>query len=221
MYSPVPKLDESNISAPSVVNKMRPPLLEEYKSLFLMLLSLLHGVLFFKVADQLVELDYRVDFVESIAWILLCLVVFFRIFQSQVVAALKYDGQWRLKALDFVAVFVVILVEYLLFSSAIIAWLPLRGELLLLSLLSALGVAGYLVTFLRIRSDLNGPRVRRERRIQAINISFSLLISLVSAGGWILSELAAPIYIYAVVSILAIANTLVSMRDYIDYLKGC
>lgn len=156
----------------------------DFRAIFLLLVSLLHGTLFFILGERLVSVI--VDFsLERLSLIVLFYSLFFRILQTHLLAALKYDGAWRIKPYDFIFIFFTALVEYLVFMHDTIA--PSREWFLrtMLVIFASFGIVGYSLTYLSTRRSIEDARdLRRERIVQTTNIVVVILL-----GGLCLADL--------------------------------
>ena len=147
----------------------------DFKTIFLLLVSLLHGSLFIFLCERTLRA------IETFSWQqlsveLLFYAIFFRMLQTQILAALKYGGVWRVRPFDFILVFVTVLFEYIVFMHDSIqgvgTWF-LRTVLIGFALF---GIAGYIITYASIRKKLSPENLKRERIVQTVNVSVVLLI---------------------------------------------
>lgn len=86
----------------------------DFKTIILLMVSLLHGSLFIILCDQTLTL-IRFPRTVSVAALVMNYAIFLRVFQTHLLAAIKYDSRWKIRPFDFVYVFVTALFEYLLF----------------------------------------------------------------------------------------------------------
>ncbi len=148
----------------------------DFRAIFLLIVSLLHGTLFFILGERLVEL-FKAYSLEHLSLLVLFFSLFFRILQTHLLAALKYDTAWRIKPYDFVFVFFTALVEYLVFMHESIA--PSRDWFLrsVLVIFATFGVVGYSLTYASTRTSIADPDDRRrERIVQGTNITVVALM---------------------------------------------
>jgi hypothetical protein len=148
----------------------------DFRAIFLLIVSLLHGTLFFILGERLIDLlnDYSL---EHLSLQVLFFSLFFRILQTHLLAALKYDSAWQIKPYDFVFIFFTALMEYLAFMHESVA--PSRDWFLrtVLVIFATFGVVGYSLTYASTRNaiaDLNDRR--RERIVQGTNITVVALM---------------------------------------------
>lgn len=147
----------------------------DFKALFLLIISLLHGNLFIALSDRLVS-NLPIMTLDQVATFILCYALFFRVLQTQLLAALKYDTAWLFRPFDFLLVFITALFEYIVFVHDRLPWftsLHLAGLLVGFALF---GILGYATTLVRVRRSLRDSERRRETLIQMINIGVLIVI---------------------------------------------
>ena len=142
---------------------------EDFRGLFFLLVSLLHGSLFFSLVDNLLT---RGEFTQPLFWTtaFLNLSVFFRVLQSQLAAALKYDRYWKLKPFDFASVFLAVLLEYLLFCHDKYPWGRGQFRPTLLTIFCMFGVLSYIGSLSRVKKQLSTEDLSAEMKIQILNV---------------------------------------------------
>lgn len=154
--------------------------LSYYKSLFLLIISLLHGTLFFSVLERLtITAPWELGLGDILTHLLYA-VVYLRVFQSQVSAAIKYDRVWQFSLSDLILVFGAVSFEYLLFNSRKVYWIGSDGELILILVFAIFASVSYLMSYLRVRSGLNTKIMRSEMRIQISNIVAMVLVGTIA-----------------------------------------
>ena len=154
--------------------------LSYYKSLFLLIISLMHGTLFFTVLERLtITAPWELGLGDILTHLLYA-VVYLRVFQSQVSAAIKYDRLWQFSLSDFILVFGAVSFEYLLFNSRKVYWIGSDGELILILVFAIFASVSYLMSYLRVRSGLNTKTKRSEMRIQISNVAAMVLVGTIA-----------------------------------------
>ena len=140
----------------------------DFRGLFFLLVSLLHGSLFFSLTDNLLT---RGEFTDPLFWTttFLNLSVFFRVLQSQLAAALKYNRYWKMKPFDFVSVFLAALLEYLLFCHNKYSWGGGQFRPILLTAFCTFGALSYIGSLSRIKKQLHAEDLATEKKIQLFN----------------------------------------------------
>lgn len=150
-------------------------LLTNWVAIILAVLSIIQGLAFNNLVIQFPDIyqySRSSGDMKVLIHFFLSFVLLLRIFQTYLTAALDYNP-WLPNFFDVLVIFVVGALEYFLFST-------LKGLALFdiaqyhsrLTLISILGILGYLGALIRIREDLF-PRYRdyaREVRLQVINI---------------------------------------------------
>ena len=82
----------------------------DFKTIFLLLVSLLHGSLFIFLCERTLRMFENFSW-QQLSVEVLFYAIFFRMLQTQILAALKYGGVWRVRPFDFILVFVTVLFE--------------------------------------------------------------------------------------------------------------
>lgn len=183
-----------------------------FQNVFLLLLSLLHGTVFFALTEQVMR---QVD--DSDPWpfwstTLLNYIIFFRVIQSQLAAATKYGDTWRLGTFDYVAVFLAALFEYVLFTHHSHPWSSEDFRLWMIFGFAVFGVASYGLTYLRTHADLPESVLHDERIIQTLNIGFMIGCGLTALAGLTWPSQTSSVVINVLVSIILLVNIFASMR---------
>lgn len=145
----------------------------DFKEVYLFILSIVHGGLFFILLEHLNKILYKGVNHKNIALTLFLFTLFLRIFQSQLLAALKYRS-WRLYFIDLFVVFTIATLEHqiILFSSNN----DVSNFVFLVRAMAVLGILGYLYTYIKIKKYSSG----REGILHSINIFVILFILLLS-----------------------------------------
>jgi len=131
--------------APTVANahRRRPAIQpDDFKNLFLLLVSLLHGNIFIALVEHSLVLSDKER--TGVFWTtgFFNLSIFFRIIQSQIAAATKYAQQWRVGAFDFVVVFLTAMFEYALFTYDRFEWASPETRKWMIGVFAAFGIVG-------------------------------------------------------------------------------
>lgn len=149
-----------------------------FYDILILIVSLLHGTLFFLLAEKAIELinDYSI---EKMSYLALYFSIFLRIFQTHILAAVKYTEKWLFKPMDFVMVFFTALFEYVLFNNDKISVGRDEWHYYTLFVFCLFGVIGYLITYLRTYKDYKRKERSTELGIQSINIFCILVVGIV------------------------------------------
>ncbi len=148
-----------------------------FYEVLVLIVSLLHGTLFFSLADRTIDLINHFSLL-NLSYLLFFFSLFFRIFQTHLLAAVKYTEKWTFKPMDFLLVFFTALFEYILFSKEEIVYDPHKWYFPLIFVFWLFGALGYLTTYIRTRKSYQGKNRTLELRLQIINI---LCISIIGA----------------------------------------
>ncbi|MDO4753475.1 MAG: hypothetical protein Q4A41_00575 [Bacillota bacterium] len=159
---------------------------EDFKTIFLLLISLLYGNMFFELCDGIhnIILDYKV---VSLSILLLQLSSYFRIVVSHLLSVIKYSNNWQMRFYDFFLVFITAFFEYSLIKIEIFSSL-LGTEVLLPSLMIAFSMFSIIGFYTSYKRAVEGKEVceniRQDgKRLQFINITllfFVILLNLLS-----------------------------------------
>lgn len=148
-----------------------------FYEVLVLIVSLLHGTLFFVLAEQAIDLINNFSF-WGLSKVVFFFILFLRIFQTHILAAIKYSEKWLFKSMDFILVFLTALFEYILFSSHRILDCGQTWYLLLILIFCIFGISSYGITYLRVRNSYSGNAKRNELRIQIINIICIFIIGI-------------------------------------------
>ena len=140
-----------------------------FRDTFLLIVSLLHGSLFFVLGDKTINIINAFNIID-LSRLIFFYSLFFRVFQTHLLAAVKYNVKWTLNPLDFIMVFMTSLFEYLLFSheKIVVAGTDIYNSLIMFFCL--FGFIGYIFTYLKTYKNFDSKEQKTERRIQIINI---------------------------------------------------
>ncbi|MDR0813441.1 MAG: hypothetical protein LBO63_05495 [Oscillospiraceae bacterium] len=147
----------------------------------ILIVSLLHGNLFFLLADKLINLLNKFSF-SSLSYLIFFTSVFIRVFQTHILAAIKSSGKWIFKPTDFIYVFFTALFEYLLFSSDKITKIGVNLYFYLIFAYCVFGIFGYLLTYLRSRKSCDAKYLDTEATTQTINIMVVFIVGVLHLG---------------------------------------
>lgn len=175
-----------------------------YKEIYLLILSLLQGSLFFVLIDNVNIFKKKVD-VYTISFYILACIIFFRIFQSQMLAALKYDEKWDFKALDFVVVFIFAMFEYYLFDF-IGRTANLQKIYLFIIVFALMGAVGFWYTLKSLKKKYQP----RERELQILNIAITLLIAIIAVVGYLIDCYTLHIVVNVIIVLVLSLNIYIS-----------
>lgn len=171
-----------------------------FKEIYLLILSLLQGSLFFVLMDSINIFEKNID-VYTISFNILACIIFFRIFQSQMLAALKYDEKWNFKALDFIVVFIFAMFEYYLFDF-IDRTTNLRKVYLFIIVFALMGAAGYWYTL----KSLKKKHQPKEKALQTLNITIALMIAFFAVVGYLIDCCILHIIINIIIILILMLN---------------
>jgi hypothetical protein len=183
----------------------------DFRGLFFLLVSLLHGTLFFVLLGETLK---AVESGSLYFWSATAVnfAVFFRVLQSQLAAALKYDMHWRLGPFDFIAVFVAVGLEYTLFVHSGYDWGDESFRLILIAIFGIFGALSYVGTFSKIQQGLTSQERLVEIATHGSNVLLMVACVFTALGALIWPHLlpvwAADIWI----TFCLVANIYVSMR---------
>ena len=143
--------------------------LSYYKSLFLLIISLLHGTLFFTVLERLtITAPWELGLGDILTHLL------------YVVVYLYSARLWQFSLSDLILVFGAVSFEYLLFNSRKVYWIGSDGELILILVFAIFASVSYLMSYLRVCSGLNTKIKRSEMRIQISNVVAMVLVGTIA-----------------------------------------
>ena len=151
---------------------------EDFKTIFLLFISLLYGNMFFELCDGIhnVILEYTI---MNFSILLIQLITYFRIVISHLLAVIKYSGNWKMRFYDFLFVFVTAFFEYSLIRVKIFS--PLLDTVILLPILIIVfclfSIMGFYISLKRaLEKQAVQAIVEQEKKLQSINIGLLFLI---------------------------------------------
>lgn len=183
----------------------------DFRSLFLLIVSLLHGNIFIALTERVTS---QVE--PSSGWMfwtttVFYYVLFFRIIQSQLAAAMKYDSAWRVSPFDYLVVFLTAIFEYVLFTHDRFQWASDLFRLRLLLGFSLFGAASYVFTYLRTRDEVGTLERVSERHIQSLNAGFMLASGALVCAAMVRPDLLGMVALNLALTTLLLCNIYVSM----------
>ncbi len=140
-----------------------------FYDILILIVYLLHGTLFFVLAEKVVELINYFSVIK-LSYLLFFFAIFLRIFQTHILAAVKYTEKWLFRPMDFIMVFLTALFEYILFNNDEILGASSEWHFYTVFAFCSFGIVGYFVTYRRTYKDYEGVDRKSERLIQLINI---------------------------------------------------
>lgn len=140
-----------------------------FYEVLILIVSLLHGTLFFVLAEKVIDLINQFTMID-LSYLIFFFSLFFRIFQTHLLAAVKYTEKWTFKPMDFVLVFFTALFEYILFSYERISASSKQWYFYLIFAFCFFGIIGYFTTYIRTRNSYKRDKKNLELRIQIINM---------------------------------------------------
>jgi ribosomal protein S18 acetylase RimI-like enzyme len=150
----------------------------------LTVVSIIQGLAFNDLVVRLPNIyDYTVaknDF-QLIASFIFSFVILIRLFQTYVTAALDYD-EWSVNFFDIFLIFIIGAVEYFVFSALVTEQFDIREFHTRVSIISILGIVGYLGAILRLKEELFPSYFdyRKEIQLQSVNITGVILVQAIS-----------------------------------------
>ena len=150
----------------------------------LTVVSIIQGLAFNDLVVRLPAIyDYTVqnNNYQLIASFVFSFVVLIRLFQTYVTAALDYD-EWSVSFFDIFLIFIIGAVEYFVFSALIVDNFDIRDFNRRISIISILGIIGYLGAILRLKEELFPSYFdyRKEIHLQSVNIIGVILVQMSS-----------------------------------------
>lgn len=155
-------------SSPDVKSRDGAPSYEFFYEILVLIVSLLHGELFFVLVDRTISLINNYS-ITDLSLLLFFFTLFFRIFQTHLLAAVKYTEKWSFKPLDFILVFITAAFEYIMFCNDRIIHNPTRWYYYSIFCFCVFGIAGYIITYCRTCSRYSGREKPSEIKLQVIN----------------------------------------------------
>ena len=180
-----------------------------FYEILVLIVSLLHGTLFFSLAEKTIDLINSFTLI-GLSYLTFFFAIFLRIFQTHILAAIKYTEKWDFKPLDFILVFSTALFEYVLVSNDRIQSHSNRWYFLLIISFCLFGIIGYSITYRRTRNAYTGKTLVNELRIQGINIICILIVGLLHAS-YFFGLCANMAYINFISAFMLIINTFFSL----------
>lgn len=151
-----------------------------FYDILVLIVSLLHGTLFFVLADRVIELINNFSILE-LSFLLFFYSLFLRIFQTHILAAVKYTEKWVFRPMDFIMVFSTALFEYLLIKNEQIKNSKEEWYYYTIFAFCLFGVIGYYITYRRTCKNYNGIEKSSEMHIQIINIVCILIVGILNS----------------------------------------
>ena len=201
------------IAESSALVPSRPGVLSagDFRGLFFLLVSLLHGTLFFTLLGETLSMaeSASLAFWSAAA---VNFAVFFRVLQSQLAAALRYDQHWSLAPFDFIAVFIAAGLEYLLFVHQGFSWGGEHFRLVLVAAFGLFGALSYVGTFARVKSGLQSGQRMGELLFHGSNVLL-MMACVVAALAALIWPHRIPVVVTDLWIVLCLAvNMYISMR---------
>ncbi len=150
-----------------------------FREILFLLVSLIQGSLFFILAEQTVSLINSFS-LECFSNLIFFYVILFRILQTHLLAAIKYDNKWDVNPFDFILVFITAILEYILFSYEQIQVSNMDVYYITLLVFCVFGAIGYLITYMR--TCKNTKNYAKTERIVHMNNILSLVIIAIIYG---------------------------------------
>lgn len=151
-----------------------------FYDVLILIVSLLHGTLFFILADRLIDLINNFTVLE-LSFLMFFFALFLRIFQTHILAAVKYTEKWVFRPMDFIMVFATALFEFLLINNEQIRNSREEWYYYTIFVFCLFGVIGYFITYRRTYNNYNGVEKSAELHIQIINIVCILIVGILNS----------------------------------------
>ena len=184
-----------------------------FYDMLVLIVSLIHGTFFFVLAERLVNIinDFSV---VRLSYLLFYFSLFLRIFQTHILAAVKYTEKWVFRPMDFLLVFSTALFEYLIFYNEEINNCRQEWYYFTIFAFCLFGTIGYLLTYLRTKNDYNGKEKSDELLIQLINIVCVVVVGVLNLFCYlnVWSQLISVSFVNFSSSILLVLNIYLSLR---------
>ncbi|MCM1233189.1 MAG: hypothetical protein NC489_23980 [Ruminococcus flavefaciens] len=171
----VQETKEEKINIP----KLEGNTLSFFYDVIVLMVSLLHGTLFFLLADRMIELINNFTVLE-LSFLVFFFSLFLRIFQTHILAAVKYTEKWVFRPMDFVMVFFTAFFEYLLINNKRITNRREEWYYYVIFAFCLFGVIGYIITYRRTYKQYNGIEKSAELHIQIINIVCIIVVGILN-----------------------------------------
>lgn len=182
---------------------------KNFKELFILIISILHGELFFIISEHTLLLidDFNIEWLSKI---ILFYAVFFRIFQTQILAAIKYDGIWKVRIYDFIIVFITVLFEFIFFKISFSDnVLNMRGHIFMI-IFALFGIFGYYHTYITYKNNVSSD-FKNEKKLQIINIMALLIILIIEIIVLWVTNIKIIIYSNILIAIILYINIFISL----------
>lgn len=146
-----------------------------FKDAIILMVSLLHGNLFFIIAGNTIELINHFS-CYGLSLLLFDYAIFLRVFQTHILAAIKYDKKWKIQPLDYIWLFCTALFEYILFNSKLIdGWNDTIRNYVIIGF-CFIGAIGYFLSYNRTKDQYKEAGRKSELIIQSTNIMVLVIV---------------------------------------------
>ncbi len=162
-----------------ILQKVEGNTLSFFYDVLVLIVSLLHGTLFFLLADRVIELINNFT-VLKLSFLMFFFSLFLRIFQTHILAAVKYTEKWVFRPMDFIMVFFTALFEYLLINNERISNNGEEWYYYTIFAFCLFGVIGYFITYRRTYNHYDGIEKSTELHIQIINFVCILIVGILN-----------------------------------------
>ena len=181
---------------------------KNFKELFILIISILHGQIFFLISEKATNLMGNFS-IKELSLVILFYSMFFRVFQTHILAALRYQLKWNVKVFEFILVFLTALFEvFLVRSSMLKSAYPFH---ILLIIFSLFGIFGYFLSYKQYSKVNNKYLLAFEKKLQTINILILLFILLLSVSSMLLQNFYFSIGVNFLTGILLLINIYFSL----------
>lgn len=150
-----------------------------FYDMLVLIVSLIHGTFFFVLAEQLLTIINSFSII-ALSYLIFYFSLFLRIFQTHILAAVKYTEKWIFRPMDFVLVFCTAIFEYLIFYNEKIINHRQEWYYFTIFTFCLFGAIGYLITYLRTKNDYKGKEKNDEMHIQIINIICVVIVGILN-----------------------------------------
>lgn len=173
----------------------------------LTVVSIIQGLAFNDLVVRLPSIyEYTIsrNDLQLMASFIFAFVILIRLFQTYVTAALDYD-EWSVNFFDIFLIFIIGAVEYFVFSALTTDQFDVRIFHARVSIISILGIIGYLGAILRLKEELFPSYFdyRKEIQLQSLNITGVILVQAIST--FIVFAPAQPNWVYTTGGLLSAA----------------
>ncbi len=199
-------------------NRAQRRFLESWVDIVLTVVSIIQGLAFNDLVIRfpaILENALSAREYQVLGHFVLCFAVLLRLFQTYVTAALDYD-EWTVGFFDIFLVFVIGAVEYFVFSTLTPTNFDVVGFHIRISIISLLGIVGYLGAWLRLKEEAFPTYLQyhREAHLQSVNIIGVVLIQVIS-----IFVIVSPRQSDSVYTVLALCSTLILVLNIFYSLK--